>query len=261
MSKKIITFPNQKIIHINKPDYKSNYLTIGIDEWIDASKNLTPNTFKLYLYLASNANDYKFALSRQDVMEKLGMSKDSYLRATRELGDKKYITLDKGNLYNFITVPNGSKNATNDDVMIAEMQPVCMQNYTHDSSIEATNIVVPEQPEITNITNKTTLNIDADAKKEEVDLELEELDTLDDNTLCAIRDELKKVKPYMEVKKKYNLKSRLSKDTIGKIERLLNTRYQLNAMMNTYIPEYTEGAEYKPRTNKRKLSKELEDLW
>ena len=35
----MVTYPNQKIIHINKGEYTQNYLTVGNDEWIEASKN------------------------------------------------------------------------------------------------------------------------------------------------------------------------------------------------------------------------------
>ena len=97
----MVIYPNQKIIHINKGDYTQNYLTVGIDEWIEASKVLKSNTFKVYLYLCGNKDGLDLALSRQDVINKLGISLDSYKRAIKEITDKKYIKSKQGNVYDF----------------------------------------------------------------------------------------------------------------------------------------------------------------
>lgn len=98
-------FSNQKVVHINKPTYDSRFLVVGIDEWMKASTILKPNTFKLYLYLASNVDGFDLALSRQDVMDKLSISKDSYIRAVKELEKTGYLVCKQGFSYDFYTSP------------------------------------------------------------------------------------------------------------------------------------------------------------
>jgi hypothetical protein len=85
------THPNQKIITIKKPQYTNNFLQIGIADWQRASQLLSPNAFLLYLYLASNANDFKLVLSPILVQNATGMSKSSYNRSISELRELGYM--------------------------------------------------------------------------------------------------------------------------------------------------------------------------
>ena len=105
------TMPNQKTVIITKDSYKSDFLQIGIAEWQEASKILTPAAFKLYLYLASNANGFKLAPSQVAVEIALSISKSSYHRAVKELEEKGYLQLDRGNTYFFQC--SSPKNRTN----------------------------------------------------------------------------------------------------------------------------------------------------
>ena len=43
------TYPNQKVIHIQKRTYVDNFLQVGNDEWQRAAKKLSGSAFKLYL--------------------------------------------------------------------------------------------------------------------------------------------------------------------------------------------------------------------
>lgn len=158
MNKKNITFPNQKVIHINKPNLDGNYLSVGINDWAEASKNLSPNTFKVYLYIASNADGFDLALSRQAVMNLLSISKDSYIRAVKELEDKHYIVLKQGNIYDFYTVPMYASVHTTDEGMYADTHTVCMQECIHDVCKDATSMYAPTHTEINNINNKNKIN-------------------------------------------------------------------------------------------------------
>lgn len=85
------THPNQKTVTINKPSYTNNFLQIGIAEWQQAAKLLSPNAFLLYLYLSSNANGFKLILSPILVAEATGMSKSSYNRSINELRELGYM--------------------------------------------------------------------------------------------------------------------------------------------------------------------------
>lgn len=101
----MITYPNQKIVEVNKPSYTQNFLTIGSEEWIDACNNLTYSTFKIYLYLANNANGFKMALSPKAIMKKIKISENTYRNAVKELIEQGYLTNIHSNMFSFTTYP------------------------------------------------------------------------------------------------------------------------------------------------------------
>lgn len=175
------TAPNQKIIRVHKDSYRGGYLTIGTEEWQDAFKSLKRITFGVYLYLSGNANGFELTLSRRDVMDRLGVSKDTYLRAVKELEEKGYLTHKNGPVWNFYTTPvieetteeetkvydednenheshdyeSGNYEESNDSDgdknvggMVAYTQPSCMRTRNHNGSVEATDMVAYTHTEI-----------------------------------------------------------------------------------------------------------------
>lgn len=100
------TYPNQKVIHIQKGTYEDNFLQVGNDEWQRAARELTGSAFKLYLYLAGNRDGYDLALSQKAVEDATGLSKNTYHRAVEELETKGYLSFVKGNAYAFSTSPS-----------------------------------------------------------------------------------------------------------------------------------------------------------
>ena len=154
------TAPNQKIIRVHKDSYNGGYLTIGTEEWQEAFKSLKRITFGVYLYLSGNANGFELTLSRRDVMDRLDVSKDTYLRAVKELEEKGYLVHKNGPVWNFYTTPvdmetdtkesdDDSENYESDDYesgnnesnesesgenvggMVAYTQPSCMRRSNH----------------------------------------------------------------------------------------------------------------------------------
>lgn len=97
----MITYANQKIIHIQKSQYEKNYLQIGNDEWQKAGKILTYAAFKLYLYLAGNKDGFDLVLSQKAVEHAIGISKATYHTAVQELESRGYISCKQGNVYEF----------------------------------------------------------------------------------------------------------------------------------------------------------------
>lgn len=181
------TAPNQKIIRVHKDSYNGSYLTIGTEEWQEAFKSLKRITFGVYLYLSGNANGFELTLSRRDVMDRLGVSKDTYLRAVKELEEKGYLTHKNGPVWNFYTTPvieetieeetteetdtkvydednenheshdcesgnyeepNESESGENVGGMVAYTQPSCMRRSNHNGSVEATDMVAYTHTEI-----------------------------------------------------------------------------------------------------------------
>lgn len=174
------TAPNQKVIRIHKDSYNGGYLTIGTEEWQEAFKSLKRITFGVYLYLSGNANGFELTLSRRDVMDRLGVSKDTYLRAVKELEEKGYLAHKNGPVWNFYTTSvdmetdtkesdddsgnyesyesgnnesgnnesNESKSGENVGGMVAYTQPSCMRTRNHNGSVEATDMVAYTHTEI-----------------------------------------------------------------------------------------------------------------
>lgn len=99
------TYPNQKVIHIQKQKYVDNFLQVGNDEWQRAARELSGSAFKLYLYLCGNKDGYDLALSQKAVEDATGLSKNTYHRAVEELESNGYLSCVKGNVYAFSTTP------------------------------------------------------------------------------------------------------------------------------------------------------------
>lgn len=66
---------------------------------------MRPHALLLYLYLASNADNYTLALSQAAVREAVGMARTTYHDQVQVLIDKGYLVLSHGNTYDFYEVP------------------------------------------------------------------------------------------------------------------------------------------------------------
>lgn len=94
------------IIKIKKPaTYDKQFLSVGVDEWQEAFKNLTPAGLGLYLLLASNKGGFPYELSRVQYEKATGKKKHAYYNAVDELKEKGYIWKDMKGQYNFSPKP------------------------------------------------------------------------------------------------------------------------------------------------------------
>ena len=100
------SYPNQNFVQIHKQNYSRDFLQIGIDEWQRACKELTPSAFKIYLYLASNKDNYRMALSKQDIKDKLDISSTRFYEAIALLRRMHYICCSGSNQFHFFLSPN-----------------------------------------------------------------------------------------------------------------------------------------------------------
>ena len=110
----------QKAVIIKKERKKENDYDVKFsmykEDLLAASRTLKDETsFKLYMYLASNQDNYAFGLSRADVIEQTGMGSKSYDRAVSKLIDNGYLVYTHEQatdgkitapLYDFIARPN-----------------------------------------------------------------------------------------------------------------------------------------------------------
>lgn len=113
------TVPNQKAYRVNKKREAKDKEDVRVSDVFKndillASRELKDTTFKVYMYFIMNQEGFIGGLSRQDVINKTGVSESSYKRAMKELEDKGYFvyTNEKasgrdGNLplYNFFANP------------------------------------------------------------------------------------------------------------------------------------------------------------
>lgn len=95
--------PNQRIIQVIKDNVATDYFKISNSNLIKAMYNLKANTFKLYIYLADNANGRKFPLYACDFERVSGVSYDTYIRSFNELVYNGYLVRidEKSNIYKF----------------------------------------------------------------------------------------------------------------------------------------------------------------
>lgn len=223
------SYPNQKIICTHKPKLENDFLMIGNGDVKDAGKNIkTYTAFRVYLYLAGNNDGYNLRLSRKNVTEELGISKDSYIRAIKELTDSGYVVHRKGNIYDFYVNPMYAPTHTlnNDSCMHASIHNVCTEAYS---------MYAPTHTEIDNLDNLDNLSKRETHSKESADKERIEnaelrkryrtLEDLDDSELDGIIEDYKSKVRYADIYKKYNLeRGVLSKNVLDDISVIKKSR-------------------------------------
>ena len=104
----VITYPNQRVIHINREAAKSDFLGIKNTNWQAAARDLGAHALMLYLYLASNADGYNLALSPAAIRQAIAMPLSTYQDQFAKLIDRGYIVQESGNIYNFFETPQTS---------------------------------------------------------------------------------------------------------------------------------------------------------
>ena len=104
----VITYPNQRVIHINREAAKSDFLGIKNTNWQAAARDLGAHALMLYLYLASNADGYNLALSPAAIRQAIAMPRSTYQDQFVKLIDRGYIVQESGNVYNFYETPQPS---------------------------------------------------------------------------------------------------------------------------------------------------------
>lgn len=100
-----MTYPNQKIVVIQKEKVFKDFLQVSNDNWKEASRNLKDSSFRMYMYLSANANFFNLALSQKTVEEEIGVKKTAYHSAIKELLEKGYLVEKQGNIFYFFTAP------------------------------------------------------------------------------------------------------------------------------------------------------------
>ena len=100
-----VTFPNQRMVNIHRERATANFLGIKNENWMAASRNLGAHGLRLYLYLASNRDNYTLALSPIAIQQEIGMPTSTYRDQFRRLESMGYLIPRYGNTYDFYEVP------------------------------------------------------------------------------------------------------------------------------------------------------------
>ena len=103
-----ITFPNQRMVRGHREPAKSDVLGIKNENWQAASQDLGAHALQLYLYLASNANNYTVALSPVAFRQAIGMACSTYHDQFHKLVDRGYLVPSTGNTFEFYEVPQAA---------------------------------------------------------------------------------------------------------------------------------------------------------
>lgn len=83
-------FPNQKVIEIHKVHDKGGRI-LDIPTNRQAQKELSAQTYVLYMHFVLNLPEYKEALSLKHILETTSLSERGYYKAVNELIDKQYL--------------------------------------------------------------------------------------------------------------------------------------------------------------------------
>ncbi len=141
-----ITFPNQRTVRVHREKAKSDFLGIKNENWQAASRDLGAHALQLYLYLASNADNYTLALSPAAVRQTIGMARSTYHDQFEKLVLKRYLVPSHGNTYEFYEVPQTatqSQNALSADGLNFEESPPCdTPMSSHGQSVSAEDIQI-----------------------------------------------------------------------------------------------------------------------
>ena len=106
------TVENQRTITTNKePCSKKSaaeyYTAINLNALQLAMSSLSPNAFKMWVYLGKNQNNYTFALSKVDTLKWCGFSQGTYSTVFKELKGKGYLVerQDGSKHFDFYEIP------------------------------------------------------------------------------------------------------------------------------------------------------------
>ena len=105
------TNPNQKIISVLKDgkaqcDTSHIYMKAQKESMFNAMKDLTPTNFLVWLYLASQSDNYTFGFSPAAISQETGLKKSALQEGIRVLIDHNYlIQRTDSNIYDFYEIP------------------------------------------------------------------------------------------------------------------------------------------------------------
>lgn len=99
------TVANQRTVRVHRERASADFLGIKNENWKAAARDLKPHALLLYMYLASNADNYELALSPAAITAEIGMPRSTYHDQFKVLVNKGYLVNTHGNTYDFFEKP------------------------------------------------------------------------------------------------------------------------------------------------------------
>ena len=120
------TVPNQRVAHIHRAALNKNDGFLGINNanWKYAARVLRGPAFLLYIYLASNKDNYVLALSPSAIQQEIGMARSTYHDQLRKLKSLGFLVEENGSLH-FYEVPKSETRIQPVRVSVNENQAEC----------------------------------------------------------------------------------------------------------------------------------------
>lgn len=149
------TVPNQRTVTVHRQPLDKDFLGIKNENWQYAARDLSPHALRLYLYLADNADGYRFGLSPAAIRAAVGIPRSTYHDQFKVLLDKGYLVYRGGSSFDFYEVP-----------IPRSERPTCAGDIDQNNTVagkaipQSGNIVLPEDIEIN---NKPLLNTGIDS--------------------------------------------------------------------------------------------------
>ena len=148
-----ITYPNQRVVNVHREPINADFLGIKNENWQYAARDLKPYGCMLYLYLASNRNNYKLALSPAAVRQAIGMAQSTYRDQFNILLEKGYLVQTGGNTFDFFEKPRAAVKE-NEETRAAFNYNTSAADLNENE--QAANIIDLENIEINNTFQTTT---------------------------------------------------------------------------------------------------------
>lgn len=138
------SYPNQKTIIIQKKPVKTNFLQVSNEEWALASRLLGASGLQLYMYLASNKDNYHMALSQVAVERAIGLKRTTYYEKVNLLKKIGYLVPhnESETVFDFYTTPFGMpineilecENTINESLAPEDIEEADIEEETHDNN-------------------------------------------------------------------------------------------------------------------------------
>ena len=149
----IVTYPHQRVVNVRREPINADFLGIKNENWQYAARDLKPFGCMLYLYLASNRNNYKLALSPAAVRQAIGMAQSTYRDQFNVLLEKGYLVQTGGNTFDFYEKPRAAARE-NEETRAAFDYNTSAADLNKNE--QAANIIDLENIEINNTFQTTT---------------------------------------------------------------------------------------------------------
>lgn len=121
------TVPNQRIVHIHRAALNKNDGFLGINNanWKYAARVLRGPAFLLYIYLASNRDNYVLALSPSAIQQEIGMARSTYHDQLRKLQSLGFLVYEEGKGWQFYEVPQSDTRIQSVRASVIENESKC----------------------------------------------------------------------------------------------------------------------------------------